>query len=135
MKDTALTFTLYILGFTVVAYLLSQYIKYESIVYVLIYGLIWTVMLEIAEFVARFFLLPINQFTYFLVAVIGSAALYLIANYLAPGIYLNGGEFSGFENGFFIIPEMDLNIVETIFLNSAILGIVAVYFRYLLDKK
>lgn len=135
MKDTALTFTLYILGFTVVAYLLSQYIKYESIVYVLIYGLIWTVMLEIAEFVARFFLLPINQFTYFLVAVIGSAALYLIANYLAPGIYLNGGEFSGFENGFFIIPEMVLNIVETIFLNSAILGIVAVYFRYLLDKK
>lgn len=135
MKDTALTFTLYILGFTVVAYLLSQYVQFESIVYVLIYGLIWTMMLEIAEFVARFFLLPINQFTYFLVAVIGSAALFAVAHYLAPGIYLNGGEFNGFENGFFIIPEMDLNIVETIFLNSVILGAVAVYFRYLLDKR
>lgn len=135
MKETALTFTLYTLGFTVTAYVLSQYIQYESIIYVAVYGLIWTFMLAVAEYIAKFFLLPINNFTYFLVTVVGTAILFVVTQNLAPGILFNGGEFTGYANGFFIIPEMELNIVETIFLNSIILGFVAVYFRYLLDKK
>lgn len=123
------------LGFVFVSYVMQNFIEDETIISILIYGIIWSVVPLIATYFWRFFLLPDNLIIEFIFTLIFSFIYILALNMFGQFFDIIPGTVGGFRWENLNIEDREMSLYGIAAIYSILLSFMYIIISYTSDKK
>jgi hypothetical protein len=123
------------LGFVFVSYIMQSFIKDATVISILIYGIIWSVVPMVATYFWRFFLLPDNLIIEFIFTLIFSFIYILALNMFGQFFDIIPGTVGGFEWENLNIEKKEMDVYGIAAVYSVLLSLTYIIISYTSDKK